>query len=52
MIFKKEIIEHISKQLSLPFTGTEQDWDLEMANSNRIDDFLRFYKKNYFVKSY
>lgn len=43
MILKKEIIEQISKELSLPFTGMEQDWDIEMANSNRINDFLKFY---------
>lgn len=46
MILKKEIIEQLSKELSLPFTGIEQDWDLEMANSNRISDFLKFYKQN------
>ena len=46
MILKKEIIEQLSKELSLPFTGIEQDWDLEMANSDRISDFLKFYKQN------
>ena len=46
MILKKEIIEQLSKELSLPFTGREQDWDIEMANSNRINDFLKFYKHN------
>lgn len=44
MILKKEIIEQLSKELSLPYTGIEQDWDIEMANSNRIDEFLKFYK--------
>ena len=43
MILKKEIIEQISKELSLPFTGMEQDWDIEMADSNRVNDFLEFY---------
>jgi len=46
MILKKEIIEQLSKELSLPFTGREQDWDIEIANSNRINDFLKFYKDN------
>ncbi len=46
MILKKEIIEQLSKELSLPYTGIEQDWDIEMANSNRINDFLKFYQKN------
>lgn len=46
MILKKEIIEQLSKDLSLPFTGIEQDWDIEMANSNRLNDFLKFYQQN------
>ncbi len=46
MILRKEIIEQISKSLSLPFTGVEQDWDIEMANASRIDEFINFYKKN------
>lgn len=46
MILKKEIIEQLSKELSLPFTGIEQDWEIEMADSNRINDFLEFYNQN------
>lgn len=46
MILKKEIIEQLSKELLLPFTGIEQDWDIEMANSNRIDEFIKFYKES------
>lgn len=46
MILKKEIIEQLSKELLLPYTGIEQDWDLEMADSNRINDFLKFYQQN------
>lgn len=45
MILKKEIIEQLSKEISLPYTGIEQDWDIEMADSNRIDEFVKFYKK-------
>jgi len=33
-------------ELSLPFTGIEQDWEIEMADSNRINDFLEFYNQN------
>lgn len=44
MILKKEIIEPLSKELLLPYTGIEQDWDIEMADSNRIDEFIKFYK--------
>lgn len=43
MILKKEIIEQLSKELLLPYTGIEQDWDIEMADSKRIDEFIDFY---------
>lgn len=46
MILKKEIIEQLSKELLLPYSGKEQDWDIEMADSNRINDFLKFYQQN------
>lgn len=46
MILKKEIIEQLIKELSLPYTGIEQDWDIEMADSNRINEFLEFYYQN------
>lgn len=46
MILKKEIIEQLSKELSLPYKGSEQDWDIEMADHNRIDEFIKFYKEN------
>ncbi|MDP9957139.1 hypothetical protein J2X97_002805 [Epilithonimonas hungarica] len=46
MIIKKEIFEQLSKELRLPYTGIEQDWDLEMANSKRLKDFIEFYRGN------
>jgi hypothetical protein len=46
MILKKDTIEQLSKELLLPYTGAEQDWEIEMANSKRINDFLRFYLQN------
>jgi hypothetical protein len=46
MILKRKVIEELSKKLLLPFTGIEQDWELEMANLERIDEFLNFYKKS------
>lgn len=46
MILTKEIIEQLGQKLSLPFTGMEQDWDIEMADSYRINDFLKFYHQN------
>ena len=45
MILKKEIIEQLSNELALPFTGIEQDWNIEMADSNRINDFLKYYQR-------
>ena len=46
MIVKKEIIEELSYELSLPYTGIEQDWEIEMANPERIKDFITFYQNN------
>lgn len=43
MILKKETVEELSKDLSLPYTGVEQDWDIEMANFERIDEFIQFF---------
>lgn len=43
MIPKKETIAALSKKLSLPYKGTEQDWDIEMADSNRINEFIDLY---------
>ncbi|WP_394676033.1 hypothetical protein [uncultured Sphingobacterium sp.] len=43
MIQKKETIATLSKKLSLPYTGTEQGWDIEMADSNCINEFIDWY---------
>ncbi|WP_223577897.1 hypothetical protein [Sphingobacterium sp. GVS05A] len=43
MILKEKVIAALSKTLSLPYTGTEQDWDIEMADSNRINEFIDLY---------
>ena len=48
MVLKKEIIEDLSKQLNLRFTGIEQDWDIEMADASKIEDFICFYNKKIF----
>lgn len=45
MILRQETLERLSKLLNLPFTGTEQDWDIEMADQNRIDEFIIFYNE-------
>jgi len=46
IILKTEIVKQLSKELSLPFVGTEQDWDIEMADPNRVKDFLEFYRQH------
>ena len=40
---KKETIAILNKKLSLPYTGTELDWDIEMADFNRINEFIDLY---------
>ena len=46
MILRKEIIEQLSRKLSLPYMGFEQDWDVELADKNRIDEFISYYNEN------
>lgn len=46
MIIRKEIIEQLSKKLSLPYIGIEQDWDVELADKNRVDEFISYYNEN------
>jgi hypothetical protein len=33
--------------LSLPFTGVEQDWEVELASSGRVNEFVSFYRNSY-----
>ncbi len=49
MIVKREILSSLSKQLALPYTGIEQDWDIEMADAGRLDDFLQFYQTHHLL---
>lgn len=44
MILTQEAIEFISSKLKLPVTGVEQDWEVELADSKRIGEFVSFYK--------
>lgn len=46
MILRNEIIEQLSAKLSLPYMGIEQNWDVELADKNRIDEFISFYNEN------
>ena len=44
MILTKKAIESVSQKLALPFTGIEQDWEVELADSERVNEFVSFYK--------
>lgn len=45
MILTREAIDFISQKLSLPFTGVEQDWEIELSDPERVSEFVSFYKK-------
>jgi len=44
MILRKDAIGYLNRKLSLPSTGMEQDWEIELANLNRIEEFILFYR--------
>lgn len=46
MFLRRETIERLCKELSLPYKGNEQDWDIELADKNRVDEFISFYNDN------
>ena len=39
-------MESLNNKLSLPATGIEQDWEVEMAAPNRVGEFLSYYKSH------
>ncbi len=41
-IITNEAIEYLNRELALPSTGREQDWEIELADSNRINEFISF----------
>ena len=43
LILEQNAINFLNKELRLPTTGFEQDWDIELANANRIIEFIEFY---------
>ena len=43
-ILDTEAIQFLNKALNLPVTGFEQDWEIELANPNRINEFISFYE--------
>ncbi len=39
-------IAFLSEELKLEASGKEQDWDVELADPHRIEQFLKYYLKN------
>lgn len=37
-------INFLNKKLNLPSTGVEQDWEVELADPSRINEFLELYE--------
>ncbi|MBK7033701.1 MAG: hypothetical protein IPH49_10655 [Ignavibacteria bacterium] len=46
MFVRKETVKQLSREMSLPYKGNEQDWDIELADKNRVDEFISFYNDN------
>ena len=46
MILSNEAIEYLNRILELKVSGNEQDWDLEMADPERLDDFITFFENS------
>ena len=40
----KNAIDYLNESLQLRATGREQDWDLELSDSGRLNEFIEFYK--------
>jgi len=41
----REAIESLAERLELPFDDSMQDWEWEVADPNRIDEFLHLYEQ-------
>ena len=39
-ILKRSAVDFLNKYFHLPTTGLEQDWDIELADHKRLDEFL------------
>jgi hypothetical protein len=42
----KEAMRSLDDKLNLPSRGDEQDWDIELADAERVSEFLDFYETN------
>jgi len=45
IIIEAKSIELLNRLLKLPASGFEQDWEIELSNSKRIDEFVELYQK-------
>lgn len=39
-------IQYLNTALRLPASGHEQDWEIELADANRLNEFVSFYENN------
>jgi hypothetical protein len=46
-VLKKKAIDFLNQYFKLPAKGNEQDWDVELADSNRIKEFLNGYRGDF-----
>jgi len=44
-ILTGDAINYLNRVLNLPAMGCEQDWDIELADANRINEFVLFYEE-------
>ena len=51
MIFSEKCIQFLNQSLKLDASGSEQDWDLGLANPDRLDEFIEYYESNLDLKS-
>jgi hypothetical protein len=48
----KNAIVFLNKALNLPATGREQDWDIELADANRVNEFVDYFENHALDKEY
>lgn len=46
-VLEKNAIDFLNRELDLRATGLEQDWDIELANADRIIEFINFYENTF-----
>ena len=46
-ILKKQAIDFLNQYFKLPARGDEQDWDVELANPDRVEEFLDGYDDDF-----